>query len=86
MATNATSDDESHYLAIADKSLPVAIVLGIILSPVAYYYVGRTKLAVINFFTLNYLMLGLLLVPIHVYKIISGARSREGGKPAGSSL
>lgn len=44
-----------------------------VLSPVAYYYVGRTKLAVINLLTINYLMLGIVITPIHVYSILSGA-------------
>jgi len=80
MATNSSPADDTgkQAQAIADKSLPVAILLALVLSPAAYYYVGRTKLAVINLLTLNYLLLGMVIVPIHVYKIIGDARD-EGG-------
>ncbi|WP_239642092.1 hypothetical protein [Natrinema versiforme] len=58
--------------------MPVALLLALVLSPAAYYYVGRTKLAVINLLTLNYLLLGIVIVPIHVYTIITGARNEQG--------
>jgi len=57
----------------ADKSSVVAILLGLTLSPLAYYYVGNTKLAIINLLTLNYLTLGFIAVPIHAYKMIRDA-------------
>ena len=60
--------------AIANKSTPVALLLAIFFSPVAYYYVGRTKLAIINLLTLNYLLLGVVAVPVHVYLIMSDAK------------
>ncbi|MUV90854.1 TM2 domain-containing protein [Halapricum sp. CBA1109] len=77
MATEHPSTDETSRdrQPIANKSKGVAIVLGILLSPLAYYYVGRTKLAVVNLLTLNYLMVGIVAVPIHVYAIISDAES-----------
>lgn len=79
MATNRSpaDDDNRQAQALADKSTPVAILLALVLSPVAYYYVGRTKLAVINFLTLNYLLLGLVIVPIHVYMILSDAKAER---------
>lgn len=82
MATNSSPADDTgrQAQAIADKSTPVAILLALVLSPAAYYYVGRTKLAVINLLTLNYLLLGIVVVPIHVYKIISDARAERGGQ------
>ncbi len=55
----------------------MAVLLALVLSPVAYYYVGRTKLAVINLLTLNYLLLGIVVVPIHVYKIINDAQNER---------
>jgi len=45
----------------------------VVLSPVAYYYVGRTELAVINLLTSNYLMVGIVITPVHVYTILRGA-------------
>ncbi|WP_254763393.1 TM2 domain-containing protein [Natrinema marinum] len=72
------ADDNGHQAqAIADKSTPMAVLLALVLSPVAYYYVGRTKLAVINLLTLNYLLLGIVVVPIHVYKIINDAQNER---------
>ena len=80
MATNRSpaDDDSRQAQPLADKSTPVAILLAFVLSPAAYYYVGRTKLAVINFLTLNYLLLGIVIVPLHVYKIISDAKTERG--------
>lgn len=80
MVTNSSPADDTGRpeRAIADKSMPVALLLALVLSPAAYYYVGRTKLAVINLLTLNYLLLGIVIVPIHVYTIITGARNEQG--------
>ena len=59
----------------ANKSIPVALLLAVFLSPLAYHYIGKRKLAVVNLFTLNYLLLGIVVVPIHVVKLITDARS-----------
>ncbi|AGB31804.1 hypothetical protein Natpe_1953 [Natrinema pellirubrum DSM 15624] len=50
MATNRSpaDDDSRQAQALTEKSTPVAILLAFVLSPVAYYYVSRTKLAVIT--------------------------------------
>ncbi|WP_340102170.1 hypothetical protein [Salinibaculum salinum] len=77
-----STDQKPVVQAIADKSTPVALLLAVFISPVAYYYVGRTKLAIVNFLTLNYLLLGIVIVPIHVYKIISDAESEIGDQRA----
>jgi len=53
--------------------------LGILLPPAAYYCVGRTKLAVLNLVTLNYLALGFLIVPIHTYMIVNNAEDELDG-------
>ena len=75
-ANAASDDDRAELRATAEKSKAVAVVLGLGLWPVAYYYVGRKKLAAINLLTLNYLMLGVFIVPVHVYKIVSDAESK----------
>lgn len=59
---------------IAGKSVGVTIALGILISPLGYVMVGKWGFAAINFFTLNYLLLGPILVPIHCYKIIEDAK------------
>lgn len=60
---------------VARKSPWVAVALGLLLSPAGYWYVGRTGLAAVNFLTLNYLLLGIIIVPFHSYKIIKDARA-----------
>jgi len=66
---------------VADKSTGVAIALGIFVTPFAYVYVGKNMLALLNFLTLNYFLLGFVIVPIHTWKIINDAQQeleREG--------
>lgn len=60
---------------IASKNMGAALLLGFFLSPFAYFYVGKSTLGVVNLVTLNYLLLGPLVVPVHVYKIINDART-----------
>jgi hypothetical protein len=79
MSTENTLPDD-QVQAIADKSTVTAVILALVLSPVAYYYVGRTKLAILNLITLNYLMLGIVAVPVHVYKIINDAEQALDGR------
>lgn len=59
---------------VARKSPGVAVALGLLLTPAAYWYVDRIGLALVNFLTFNYLLLGFIVVPIHSYKIIMDAR------------
>lgn len=74
-ATQTDADGQTSTDAqLSEKSTAVTILLGVFLSPLAYYYVGQTKLAVINFLTLNYLGLGFIAVPIHAYKILNDGR------------
>ncbi len=73
MSTEQSLPDD-HAQALANKSTVTAMLLAVFLAPVAYYYVGRTKLAVLNLITLNYLLLGIIIVPVHVYKILSDAK------------
>lgn len=63
---------------IARKSPGVAVALGILLTPAAYWYVDRTGLAIINLLTFNYLLLGFIIVPIHSYMIIEEAKEELG--------
>lgn len=83
--TDSDESDESGESLIPDarvyelqkrarKSPAVAVVLAIFLPPAAYWYVGRTGLAVINFLTLNFFLFGFIIVPIHTYKIVRDAQ------------
>jgi hypothetical protein len=71
----SAGEQRSGSNPVADKSVAVAVLLGLTLSPLAYYYVGRTKLAIANLVTLNWLGLGVVATPVHTYKIIDNAGS-----------
>lgn len=73
--TAAQIPDQRQYELekITNKSTGVAITLGILLSPLGYIYLGKWGLGAINFLTLNYLLLGPIIVPIHCYKIMNDA-------------
>jgi len=68
--------EEYELKKLASKSGASAILLGILISPLGYVYVGKWSLAIINFLTLNYFLLGPIIVPIHAYSIISDARKK----------
>lgn len=58
----------------ADRSVVVAMSLGVILPPLAYVYVRRYRFAVVDLLTLNYLLFGIVIVPLHTRSIIRNAR------------
>lgn len=59
---------------IARKDQTTVAIVSFLLTPAGYLMVGKTGLAIINLLTLNYLLLGIILVPIHTWKIIGNAR------------
>ncbi|OBZ36128.1 MAG: hypothetical protein A9957_04210 [Methanohalophilus sp. DAL1] len=59
---------------LAEKDKTIAIILSILITPLGYIYVGKWGLAIINFLTFNYLLFGIVIVPIHTYSMISNAR------------
>lgn len=59
---------------IARKDKTTVAVVSFLISPVGYLMVGKTGLAIINFLTLNYFLLGIILVPIHTWKIIGNSQ------------
>lgn len=59
---------------LAEKNTAIAVFLGLFLPPVAYLYVGKPRGAVLNLLTLNYLMLGVVIVPLRVRTAILSAR------------
>jgi len=77
MTTNnpRIESQQEEFQNRANKSIPVALLLALFISPLAYHYIGKRGLAVLNLFTLNYLLLGIVVVPIHVFKLITDARS-----------
>lgn len=60
---------------IASKSAIAGMLLGLFFPPVGYGYVGKWGWAIVNFLTINYFFLGFLLVPLHIWKIISDAKA-----------
>lgn len=62
--------------SLADKNKDIAVILGLLLGPIGYVYVGQWRWAVINLVTLNYLMLGIVIVPIHLLLLIRRSRKK----------
>lgn len=60
---------------IANKDITTVMVVSFLLTPVGYWMVGKTMLAIVNFLTLNYFLLGWLIVPFHTRKIIKDTRT-----------
>lgn len=58
----------------AEKSKNMAALWSLLLTPYGYYYVGSTKLAILNLITFNYLLFGFIVVPFHTNKMIQDAR------------
>lgn len=68
-------DVRRHELEkIANKDKLTVILLSIFITPLGYYWVGKTGLALLNFFTLNYLFLGPIIVPVHAHMIMESAK------------
>lgn len=66
--------EAAELRSLADRSPIVAVFLGIFLPPVAYVYLGKYRLALLNLFTLNYFLLGIVIVPLHARSTIINAR------------
>jgi hypothetical protein len=64
-----------HLQGIAETDGDLLAILSVMLSPFGYYMVGRTKLAMLNLLTINYLLLGVAIVPLHTWKIHRDARA-----------
>lgn len=62
----------------AEKSKLNAAILGLILPFVAYWYIGRTTLAILAFITVNFFFVGHIIAPFHVTGSISAARREVG--------
>lgn len=82
-ASNLNEHREYELQKMASKSKAAAILLGFFISPLGYVYVGKWGWAAINFITLNYLLLGFFIVPIHTWHMIDQAEDdlyRAGGE------
>lgn len=73
---NELSERRQYELeSIANKSAIGGALLGCFFGPVGYIYVGKWGWALLNILTIHYFFLGFLLVPLHILKIISDAKS-----------
>lgn len=59
---------------IANKDITTIMVVSFLLTPLGYWMVGKKGLAAVNLLTFNYLLLGIIVVPLHTRKIIKDAR------------
>lgn len=76
-STDSTDLSESRRReleGIAESNMTTVMLLGVFISPLGYYWIGKNGLAILNFVTLNYLLLGIVIVPLHCRKIIKDAR------------
>lgn len=67
---------------LSQKSPGIAALIGFLIPPIGYIYLGKWAYAAINFFTANYLLLGFFIVPVHCYKIVSDAKKTVAAKEA----
>lgn len=72
--TGLTDRRQYELEKIANKSTFTIILVALLLTPAAYWMVGKKTLAIVNFFTANFFLLGFVIVPIHCYVMISNAR------------
>ncbi|MEM3361928.1 MAG: hypothetical protein QXH71_02545 [Candidatus Anstonellaceae archaeon] len=68
-----------YYYELNKKSLPLALVLAFIFSPISYAYIKKWEFVFISLFTLNYFLLGFIIAPLHIYYLFSKAREEIGG-------
>jgi hypothetical protein len=71
-ATVGHRQRELEKIASQDKT--AVMLMSFFLTPVGYWMIGKTGLALINFFTFNYFLFGPLIVPIHCHKIMEDAK------------
>jgi|GEM_PF-1467663 len=63
----------------ARSGLTTVGLLGFFISPAAYVVVGEWKWVLINLVTLNYFLLGFLIVPFHARGMVKDARAELDG-------
>lgn len=72
--TSQLTDRRQYELEkIASKDKSTVALVSFLITPVGYWMVGKKTLAIINLLTLNFLLFGPIVVPIHTYKMIGDA-------------
>jgi hypothetical protein len=73
--SNGLTDRRQYELEnLARKNTGTIVLVSLLLTPAAYWMIGKKTLALVNLLTFNYLLMGFLIVPIHCYIIINNAR------------
>lgn len=73
----ALSEQKQYDLEqTAERSKFLAVLLGLLLPPCGYIYAGSWRWTAINVLTLNYMLLGFIIVPIHCYLMIRNSRKQ----------
>lgn len=76
MPSKLTDQRLAEMEKLGSRSAVLGSIIGFLLGPIGYVYAGQWRWAVINFITLNYLLLGVVLVPVHVTAMIWGAKMK----------
>jgi hypothetical protein len=58
---------------VASKDKTTVLLASLLISPLGYWMIGKRALAVVNLLTFNFLLMGIIIVPIHCWTIISNA-------------
>ncbi|MFH1306329.1 MAG: hypothetical protein ABIH83_01570 [Candidatus Micrarchaeota archaeon] len=66
-------------LKITSKNKWIAVLLGLILGPAGYAYIKKYEHAFISLITLNYFLIGFILVPVHIYMLYTDAEEKVKG-------
>jgi hypothetical protein len=72
--TGLTDRRQYELEKVANKSTGTIILVALLLTPAAYWMMGKKTLAIVNFFTANFFLTGFIVVPIHCYVVINNAR------------
>lgn len=59
---------------MASKDATTMALVGFLISPLGYWMLGKTGLAIVNVLTFNYFLLGFLIVPFHCYSLVNDAK------------
>ena len=73
VGSSLTEQRQYELEKIAGKNTSTIILVSLFVTPLGYWMLGKTGLAIVNFVTFNYFLLGPIVVPIHCYQIIQNA-------------
>jgi len=72
-STGLTDRRQYELEKLASKDKTTVLLASLIISPLGYWMIGKRALAVVNVLTFNFLLLGIIIVPIHCWTAISNA-------------